>query len=121
MTIILAWSIKYSRTERKVHRSNLPSFIGDPGHAKNRTPFVRCSRGAIYPPQKKPSHQTLTHISRYFSKPSPTNDAILKPLRTMTQPTKQRNCSHARHEYGIVRSPIHRITDMGVCGVVISI
>ncbi|GFV53461.1 uncharacterized protein TNCV_4983271 [Trichonephila clavipes] len=32
----------------------------------------------------------------------------------MTQPTKRRNCAHARHEYGIVRSPIRRITGMGV-------
>ncbi|GFX15151.1 hypothetical protein TNCV_2708561 [Trichonephila clavipes] len=31
----------------------------------------------------------------------------------MTQPTKRRNCSHARHEYGIVRSPIHRNTGRG--------
>ncbi|GFW16234.1 hypothetical protein TNCV_4263991 [Trichonephila clavipes] len=31
----------------------------------------------------------------------------------MTKPTKWRNYSNARHEYGIVRSPIRRITGMG--------
>ncbi|GFV53142.1 histonelysine Nmethyltransferase SETMARlike [Trichonephila clavipes] len=36
----------------------------------------------------------------------------------MTKPTKWRNCSHARHEYGIVRSPIRRITGMGDPGCV---
>ncbi|GFX26737.1 uncharacterized protein TNCV_1839101 [Trichonephila clavipes] len=28
-----------------------------------------------------------------------------------------RNCLHARNEYSIVRSPIHRITGMGVCSI----
>ncbi|GFV36932.1 hypothetical protein TNCV_1940181 [Trichonephila clavipes] len=37
-TIVLAWSIKRLRTERKVLRSNLPSFIGEPGLAKEPHP-----------------------------------------------------------------------------------
>ncbi|GFT98455.1 hypothetical protein TNCV_4625841 [Trichonephila clavipes] len=50
--------------EQKVPRSNLPSFIGDPGRTKGASPFMRSCRGAIYPPQKQPSSQTLTQISR---------------------------------------------------------
>ncbi|GFX18737.1 hypothetical protein TNCV_3018951 [Trichonephila clavipes] len=34
---------------------NEPSFIGDPGRAKNRAPFTRLCRCAIYPPQLQPN------------------------------------------------------------------
>ncbi|GFT35119.1 hypothetical protein TNCV_352591 [Trichonephila clavipes] len=81
MVSILA---SFVRSERKVLRSNLPSDIGDPGrdmiHATDVAPSIHR--------KKQPSRQTLTQISRYFSKPSNTNDAILKLSRTMTHLTK---------------------------------
>ncbi|GFS55294.1 hypothetical protein TNCV_1626341 [Trichonephila clavipes] len=97
MTIVLVWSIKYLRTERKVPRSN-PWW---PWPCKGTTLFTHHSRGAIYPPQKHLSHQT--QMTQFSSRHA-----------GMTQSTKWRICSHVRHEYGIVRSSIHRITDMGV-------
>ncbi|GFW99243.1 hypothetical protein TNCV_3010111 [Trichonephila clavipes] len=70
------------RSERKVPRTNLPSNIGDPGRDMSRNLRARRSRGAIYPPQKQPNHQTLTQISRYFSKSSHTSDATAYMLAT---------------------------------------
>ncbi|GFV58670.1 hypothetical protein TNCV_1947351 [Trichonephila clavipes] len=81
MVSILA---SFVRSERKVLRSNLPSDIGDPGRDMIRATVVAPSIHR----KKQPSRQTLTQISRYFSKPSNTNDAILKLSRTMTQLTK---------------------------------
>ncbi|GFV01236.1 hypothetical protein TNCV_3374701 [Trichonephila clavipes] len=72
----------------------------------NSARFARHSRGAIYPPQNQTKRQTLTQISRYFSKPSHTSDATPYMLA---------------EKYGIVRSPIQRNTGKGVCGGVISI
>ncbi|GFT25525.1 hypothetical protein TNCV_3174011 [Trichonephila clavipes] len=89
----------------------LPSFIGDPGHAIRTAPLTRRSRGTINPPQKPPSRQTLAQINRHSTKPSHSNDVILKPSRTMTNPQSE---EAARYEYVIVRSPIRRITGMGV-------
>ncbi|GFV57272.1 DUF4817 domain-containing protein [Trichonephila clavipes] len=42
----------------------------------------------------QPNHQTLTQISRHSTKASYTNDVLIKPSRTMTQPTKLRNYTH---------------------------
>ncbi|GFS76503.1 hypothetical protein TNCV_1621241 [Trichonephila clavipes] len=44
--IVLEWLIKYLRSERKVRRSNLPSFICDPGRAKEPHP----SRATVVAP-----------------------------------------------------------------------
>ncbi|GFX12078.1 hypothetical protein TNCV_2998611 [Trichonephila clavipes] len=89
------------------------SFIGDPGHANRTAPFTLSSRGAIYPPQKQPSRQTHDAISRHTTKPSHTHDATQtsRPARMTQLLTRS---PRIWYEYDIVRSPIHRITGMGV-------
>ncbi|GFT01005.1 hypothetical protein TNCV_4054111 [Trichonephila clavipes] len=64
--------------------------------------------------------QLNRHTNDAILKPSCTNDAILKPSR-MNDATHQVTKLHARHEYGIIRSPIRRNSGRGVCGGVIPI
>ncbi|GFW17546.1 hypothetical protein TNCV_2651041 [Trichonephila clavipes] len=106
---------------------NLPSFISNPGRDLNRILFAplswrhlstaKASKTAKHDAILKPSHTKDAIL-----KLSHTTDAILKPSRSNDATHKVTQlCLHSRHEYGIVRSPIHRNTSRGVCGSVISI
>ncbi|GFV66413.1 hypothetical protein TNCV_4898941 [Trichonephila clavipes] len=111
MTIVLVSLIKYLCIERKAHRSNPPTFIGDPDVQKNRTLQESQSWRLLSTAKAtNPSHIDANKSSLY--KAVTHDDATHKVTQRIT-------CS-SRIWY-TARSSIRRITGMGACGGVLSV
>ncbi|GFX03685.1 hypothetical protein TNCV_2112571 [Trichonephila clavipes] len=91
MTIVLAWQLRYSFSDRKVHSNNLSLL-------------VTLTTAIMMPSILRKSNQAVRHMMQPTSRHAQMTQ-LSKPLSS-----KERNFKHARHECGIVRSPIRRIT-----------
>ncbi|GFW71254.1 hypothetical protein TNCV_536721 [Trichonephila clavipes] len=70
MTIILAWWLRYSFSDRKVRSSNLLSLV---------TLVMQKKRRSLAPSIQRKCNQAVKHMTQPI-KPSPTNDATHKAV-----------------------------------------